>query len=118
MKATITINDTLVTFRPLTVREAYDLDAMPDLTEETRPLYLAFESDFPLVLLSVDCAPELLLDGSEAEIMEAFRKANPFVVKPLFVQMRGLKNQIIERSFSGQSPESFSGATPEPGATP
>lgn len=118
MKQTITINGTTVTFRPLTIKQAYDLDSMPELTPDLRPLYLAFESDFPLVLLSADCEPALLLDGYETEIMEAFRKANPFVEKLLNQEFRGLKNQIIEKTFSGLSAGLSSADTLEPGTTP
>ena len=118
MKPTVTINGTAVVFKSLTIRQAYDLDAMPELTDDLRPLYMAFESDFPLVLLSADCEPSLLLEGNEAEIMEAFRKANPFVEKPLFKELRGLKNQIIEKTFSGLSAEPFSEDTLGPGTTP
>ncbi|MGE0919426.1 hypothetical protein [Trichlorobacter lovleyi] len=118
MKPTVTINGTAVVFKSLTIRQAYDLDAMPELTDDLRPLYMAFESDFTLVLLSADCEPDLLLEGNEAEIMEAFRKANPFVEKPLFKELRGLKNKIIEKTFSGLSAGSSSEGTLEPGTTP
>lgn len=118
MKTTLQIGETLVTFRPLTIKEVYNADLMPPEAPDMWPLYLAFESEFPLVLLSADCAPELLLDGVESEVLEAFRKANPFVEKPLFKELRGLKNQIIEKTFSGQSAGSYSADIQEPGTTP
>ena len=117
MKPAVTINGTAVQFKSLTIKQAYDLDNMPELTPDLRPLYLAFESDFPLVLLSADCDPALLLEGNEAEIMEAFRKANPFVEKPLYQELRGLKNQIIEKTFSGLSAGLSNADTLEPGTT-
>jgi len=118
MKPTVTINGTAVAFKSLTIRQAYNLDAMPELTDDLRPLYMAFESDFALVLLSADCEPALLLEGNEAEIMEAFRKANPFVEKPLYQELRGLKNQIIEKTFSGLSAGSSSADIQDAGITP
>lgn len=117
MNQTITINDITVTFRSLTIKQAYDLDNMPELTPDLRPLYLAFESDFPLVLLSADCDPAMLLEGNEAEIMEAFRRANPFVGKPLYQELRGLKNQIIEKTFSDLYAGLSSADMQEPGTT-
>ena len=82
------------------------------------PLYLAFESDYPLVILSADCEPLTLLDGVESEIMEAFRKANPFLLKPLQVGLREQKNKTLANLFSGQSADLFNAAMPEPGTTP
>lgn len=116
--ATITINDTTVTFRPLTVREVYDADLMPPEDPALFPLYLALESDYPLVLLSIDCDPKVLLDGVETEIQEAFRRANPFLQKPLQVAQREQKNKTLAVLFSGLSAALSSVGTPEDGSTP
>ena len=116
--ATITINDTTVTFRPLTVREVYEADLMPPEEAELFPLYLALESDYPLVLLSADCDPALLLDGVESEILEAFRRANPFLLKPLQMGLREQKNKTLAALFSGLSAVSSNEATQEHGITP
>lgn len=118
MNATITINETLVTFRPLTVREVYEADLMPPNDPALFPLYLTFESDYPLITKSADCAPELLLDAIESDVQEAFRKANPFVMKPLQVALREQKNKTLASLFSEQSANLLEEATPTPGATP
>lgn len=116
--ATITINDTTVTFRPLTVREVYDADLMPPEDSDLFPLYLALESDYPLVLLSADCDPSLLLDGVESEILEAFRKANPFLLKPLQMALRDQKNKTLAVLFSGLSAVSPAQGIQDAGVTP
>ena len=118
MKATLTINDTLVTFRPLTVREVYEAELLPPSDVALFPLYLAYESDYPLILKSVDCDPALLLDGVESEVQEAFRKANPFVMKPLQVALREQRNKILASLFSEPSAALSAEAMPTPGATP
>lgn len=118
MKTTLQIGETLVTFRPLTIKEVYNADLMPPEDPDMWPLYLAFESEFPLVLLSADCAPELLLDGVESEVLEAFRKANPFLLKPLQMATRDQRNKALASLFSGQSANLFNVATQERGTTP
>lgn len=115
---TITINDTTVTFRPLTVREVYNADLMPPEDPALFPLYLALESDYPLVMLSADCEPAILLDGVESDILEAFRQANPFLLKPLQVGLREQKNKTLAALFSGQFAESSNEDTSEHGTTP
>lgn len=116
--ATITINETTVIFRPLTVREVYDADLMPPNDPALFPLYLALESDYPLVILSADCDPGILLDGVESEILEAFRRANPFLLKPLQMGLREQKNKTLAALFSGLSAVSSNEATQEHGITP
>lgn len=118
MKPTVIINGTTVTFSSLTIRQAYNLDDQPEMSAEQQQLYLAFESDYPLVLLSAGCEPSLLLDGNEIEILEAFRKANPFVEKPLFKELRAMKNEVIGKHFSARSASLSETAMPEPGITP
>lgn len=116
--ATITINDTMVTFRPLTVREVYEADLMPPEDPALFPLYLALESDYSLVLLSADCEPAVLLDGIESDILEAFRRANPFLLKPLQVALREQKNKTLAALFSGLSAVSSAPDMQDAGTTP
>jgi hypothetical protein len=118
MKQAMTINDTTVTFRPLTIKEIYNADLTPPDDPDQWPLYLAFESEYPLILLSADCEPSLLLDAVETDVQEAFRKANPFMLKPLQVALREQKNKTLASLFSGQFAGLSGLAMPEPGTTP
>jgi hypothetical protein len=119
---TVTIGDKTVTVRELTIREIYNSDMTPPESPDLIPLYLALDMDYSLVLAAVDLPPgELVaLHPSDLDrITEAFRKANPFLGKPLVAQSRARQREILVNSYSELFATSLLQVTDqEPGITP
>ncbi|HOI16949.1 MAG TPA: hypothetical protein PK036_11475 [Geobacteraceae bacterium] len=122
LSETVTIGDSKITVRELTVREIYGADMSPPESQDLIPLYLALDVDYALVLAAVDAVPGELVDLHPSDldrITEAFRKANPFLEKPLVAQSRARQREILVNSYSELFAASLRLATdPEPGNTP
>jgi hypothetical protein len=121
LNETVTIGEKTVTVSELTIREIYDTDMTPPESSDLIPLYLALDVDYSLVLAAVDLSPgELVaLHPSDLDrITEAFRKANPFLAKPLVAQSRARQREILVSSYSELFVISLQQATaPESGIT-
>lgn len=117
----VTIGDQKITVRELTVREIYDADMAPPESQAMIPLYLALDIDYALVLAAVDVPPGEMVDLHPSDldrITEAFRKANPFLEKPLVAQSRARQREILVHSYSELFAMSLQQATdPESGIT-
>jgi hypothetical protein len=122
LSETVTIGDRKITVRELTVREIYAADMSPPESQDLIPLYLALDVDYALVLAAVDVAAGKLVDLHPSDldrVTEAFRKANPFLEKPLVAQSRARQREILVNSYSELFAASLRRATvPEPGITP
>jgi hypothetical protein len=115
----VTVGEKTVNVRELTIREIYHTDMTPPESSDLIPLYLALDVDYSLVLAAVDLSPgELVaLHPSDLDrITEAFRKANPFLEKPLVAQSRARQREILVSSYSELFAMSLQQATaPESG---
>lgn len=118
----VTIGELKITVRELTVREIYGADMAPPESQAMIPLYLAMDIDYALVLAAVDVPPGEMVDLHPSDldrITEAFRKANPFLEKPLVAQSRARQRESLVNSYSELFAASLRLATePEPGITP
>lgn len=92
-----------ITVRELTIREIYAADLTPPKEPRLVPLYFALDMDYPLVVAAVKMPPEELAELCPSDIdrvAEAFRKANPFLEKPLVKQSRERQREILVNSYS------------------
>jgi len=118
---TVTIEDKTVTVRELTIREIYGADLTPPKEPELVPLYFALDMDYPLVIAAADVPAEYLAQLCPSDVdrvAEAFRKANPFLEKPLVKQSRERQREILVSSYSALFVTSLRRAMDqEPGTT-
>jgi hypothetical protein len=122
LKEVVKIGEKEVTVQELTVREIYDADVSPPKDKSLIPLYMALGLDYPLVLAATGMPPEELIGIYPSDldrITEAFRKANPFLEKPMVKEGREHQAKMLVNSYSElfavslqQAMDQVSGTTP------
>ena len=122
MTESIQLGDKKITIRELTIKEVYNADFQPPTNPALVPLWLALDVDYPLIVAAIDVPPEDLAEMFPSDLdrlTEAFRKANPFLEKPLMRQSREKQREVLMSCYSALFVASLQQATaPEPGIIP